>query len=1044
MSKPSPEQADLERKQDLIRKLDILGYKAQDDFEAALEHFRADEKLDKDDSYKLWQRLNERAGSVFSEVFQYELDAIAGRQAKLAPASLSETLHQAHERKLAGLAFSGGGIRSATFNLGVIQALAELRLLSTFDYLSTVSGGGYIGGWLSKWIKEKGGDVRAVEQELAPSASQRAGRAEPAPIQFLRQYSHYLTPKTGMFSADTWTLICTYLRNTLLNLTMLVAWLSVLFLLPRGVAMLTEMQLLAPSPGTVVGGIAFFLLAIFFIALSISCKAPEPGQRLPQDQGTILYTICLPLIAAGHLSSIAVWQYRHEIRDFWGRLPDSLFDIPQPWHLLIPGLVYFAVWAAGWGCAQYQNARFPRSAPQESHLEPNAAPLKPVEEKLHARHKLVVEGVGHLLCAIGALAVGTLLLLKGVASIPKEMLDKIDAVNLATFGMPLMLLLFGVTITLMIGLVGRMYRDESREWWARQGAWTAIFMLAWSGLFLCTFYMPPLLAWTFAEYQALSSVGALAIVLLAWLGLRSGSSNATGRPGSSSKLELAAKIAPYAFMLIIVAILTTWLQTMVAPPPKLASGTHPLSAFYAAYFKASMLSHGKLMQLLIYCAITAAVLGWRVDINKFSLYMMYRMRLVRAYFGASSNPRAPHPFTGFDAADDIPLHSLLHQRPDGSIQPQRPYHIINTALNLVNGEELAWQMRKAASFSMTPAFCGFEMPALPGSHGDKVPSKMLRGCYRPTSDYASRPALFKDDDALVKLGLAVAVSGAAASPSMGYHSSPPLSFLMTLFNLRLGRWSPNPLKEHKWKQSAPRIGFFSLVAELFGLTDSSANFLYLSDGGHFENLGLYELVRRRCRLIVVVDASADHKFTFDDLGNAIRKCFTDMHVPIRLNASHIETMSGPTPVGAAFVTGEINYAKADGVCENGVLLYIKPTMTGSENADLLNYRKTHADFPHQSTADQWFDEDQFESYRALGYQIGMAALKEAALKSASRLPGSPSHRIGYLAHLLLKQGEAEAPANVLPLHGEEPPKPPVPPKPSAPGVKTGEAGKRRA
>ncbi|UMR29575.1 patatin-like phospholipase family protein [Massilia sp. MB5] len=284
MSKPSPEQADLERKQDLIRKLDILGYKAQDDFEAALEHFRADEKLDKDDSYKLWQRLNERAGSVFSEVFQYELDAIAGRQAKLAPASLSETLHQAHERKLAGLAFSGGGIRSATFNLGVIQALAELRLLSTFDYLSTVSGGGYIGGWLSKWIKEKGGDVRAVEQELAPSASQRAGRAEPAPIQFLRQYSHYLTPKTGMFSADTWTLICTYLRNTLLNLTMLVAWLSVLFLLPRGAAMLTEMQLLAPSPGTVVGGIAFFLLAIFFIALSISCKAPEPGSACPRTR----------------------------------------------------------------------------------------------------------------------------------------------------------------------------------------------------------------------------------------------------------------------------------------------------------------------------------------------------------------------------------------------------------------------------------------------------------------------------------------------------------------------------------------------------------------------------------------------------------------------------------------------------------------------------------------------------------------------------------------------------------------------------------------
>lgn len=979
-----------ELRQNLIRKLDSLGYGASADFARAMERFRRDENLQRTDDP--WPRLNARAGTVFSEVFQFELDALDGDLGGARPARLSEVYRRAQRRKLAGLAFSGGGIRSATFNLGVLQALAELRLLRDFDYLSTVSGGGYIGGWLSRWIKEQGGEVAAVEQALAPAG---AARAEPIPVQFLRQYSHYLTPATGMFSADTWTLICTYARNTLLNLSLLTAWLAALFLLPRLLTAVVAHEMEAPGRATAPCAVGLFLLAVYFMALSISRKGrPPPGSWLPQNQGNVLICICLPLMVSALLGSLAVWQYRARLIGFWDDIPAGLAQYPYTW-LLLPGVVYFLVWVAGWGTAQWLNYRAALLAP-EGETEPPA--------------KVLLEGLGHLLCAIGALGVATMLLLKTLSMAHRAGPLPVDAVQLTSLGMPLLLALFGVTITLMIGLIGRMYRDASREWWARQGAWTFIFSLAWLAWCMFAFYLPPLLDWGFTQYWRTSSAGAALTTLVTLVGLRSSSGSATGKPGAPIRLELVAKVAPYAFTLAIVGVLTTWLQYLVAPAQVRRAASAPLWAYYDAYFKATTgADQGHVLALLVTFGLVALVLGWRVDINKFSLYMMYRMRLVRAYFGASNPHRSPHPFTGFDPADDLPLHSLLRKADPAAPAPlQRPYHLINTALNMVNGQELAWQTRKAAAFCLSPAYCGYDMPAMPSP--DRLTPGAHRGCYRPSADYAARPSVFRDDDAVVKLGMAVAVSGAAASPNMGYHSSPPLTFLMTLFNLRLGRWSPNPIKEKHWQSSSPRIGLFSILAELFGLTDTNADFLYLSDGGHFENLGLYELVRRRCRLVVAVDASCDEKFVFEDLGNAIRKCYTDLHVPIVLDARRIVPQAGGGALGASYVTGRIQYRAADGRGQDGVLLYIKPAITGAENADVLNYSKTHPEFPHQSTADQWFDEDQFESYRTLGCQIARAALAAAAEGAAVRAADGAvlRHRIGRLALLLARQGRPPA------------------------------------
>jgi len=262
----------------------------------------------------------------------------------------------------------------------------------------------------------------------------------------------------------------------------------------------------------------------------------------------------------------------------------------------------------------------------------------------------------------------------------------------------------------------------------------------------------------------------------------------------------------------------------------------------------------------------------------------------------------------------------------------------------------------------------------------------------------------------------VALSGAAASPNMGTHSSPPLNFLMTMFNVRLGRWCPNPRKA-VWTHSSPGIGLFSLIAELFGMTNADANYVYLSDGGHFENLGIYELVRRRCRLIVAVDVASDREMAFEDLGNAIRKCATDLHVSIELDVSKMDLVAGSGLCGGSCAVGAVRYSHVDPGGVDGTLLYIKPAIIGSENADVLNYRKAHPDYPHQSTADQWFDEAQFESYRALGYHIVKAALGGAA-GASKRADGG--HDVATLcAHLLREHGLA-------PMVPSVPPVPPVP------------------
>jgi hypothetical protein len=209
---------------------------------------------------------------------------------------------------------------------------------------------------------------------------------------------------------------------------------------------------------------------------------------------------------------------------------------------------------------------------------------------------------------------------------------------------------------------------------------------------------------------------------------------------------------------------------------------------------------------------------------------------------------------------------------------------------------------------------------------------------------------------------------------MGYHTSTVVAFLLTLFNVRLGWWlpKPDPLKP---SNPSPWFSLHYLITELFGLASDKSNYLAISDGGHFENLAAYELVKRRCKVIIVGDAECDPDLKFEGLGTLVRMCMVDFKAKIDINVGAIgrgdsEWSSGRCAVGKIYYDGPEEPRE-------GVFIYIKASMTGHEDTGILQYKSAHATFPHESTGNQFYAEDQFESYRLLGKDIAKSTFQPA-------------------------------------------------------------------
>jgi hypothetical protein len=382
-----------------------------------------------------------------------------------------------------------------------------------------------------------------------------------------------------------------------------------------------------------------------------------------------------------------------------------------------------------------------------------------------------------------------------------------------------------------------------------------------------------------------------------------------------------------------------------------------------------------------FCA-AAVIVSWRVNINEFSIHHAYRNRLVRCYLGASVRNRDAQPFTGFSESDDPPLGKL--QIPPGSTEQKdgRPLPILNTSLNVVRGKELALQTRKARSFAFTPLHAGFTRETVGGT--------AWQSAYAVTSKSGSERAECKDG---ISLGTAVAISGAAASPNMGFYSQPALAFLMTLFDVRLGWWIGNPREENAWFHGGPGLGFYWLLRELFGATSDDSEYVYLSDGGHFENLAIYELVRRGCKLIVASDASCDPGSGFGDLHNAIEHCRTDFGVEIEVDPIGLKRQPQQGLAQSHFAVGKIHYS--DSPEDDGLIIYLRPTLVAGDPVDVLGYNAANPDFPDDTTANQWFDEAHFENYRDLGQVTGTAA--EATIREAVDWAFAPNRSVASAA-----------------------------------------------
>jgi hypothetical protein len=499
---------------------------------------------------------------------------------------------------------------------------------------------------------------------------------------------------------------------------------------------------------------------------------------------------------------------------------------------------------------------------------------------------------------------------------------------------PLVLLTFNVAAILAVGLTSRVTDDNDREWWARAAGWVLIVMMVWL-IFSAASAAIVIAGWLEGTWHRI--IAAICTLGVGGVASKLGQSLATaaasrekeqkdGKKRTSAAAEIGAKVAGPLFLVMLIGVLAIADDAILDSLDGLDWISGPLGL--AALVAVALL-------------LVAVACSWFININRFSLHAMYRARLLRTYLGASRADRAQtaNLFTDFDEGDNMAMSEL---------SPHGPFHIVNMALNLVGGKNLAWQQRKAESFTAS-----------------RLRTGSLRVGYQDSKHYASRAPGTQG----FTLGSAMAISGAAASPNMGYHSSALLSLVMTLFNARLGWWLANPGAhgKGKWDHDGPTWSVLPILNEAFGRTNDESRWVYLSDGGHFENLGLYEMILRRCRTIVVVDGSQDETYTFGDLGNAVRKVRVDLGIPIEFGDMPMHGSRDPRNRYCAI--GTIHYHCVDPGAKPGRILYIKACLNGSEPTDVLHYASSDSMFPQQGTEKLWFDESQFESYRRLGAHI---------------------------------------------------------------------------
>ena len=378
-----------------------------------------------------------------------------------------------------------------------------------------------------------------------------------------------------------------------------------------------------------------------------------------------------------------------------------------------------------------------------------------------------------------------------------------------------------------------------------------------------------------------------------------------------------------------------------------------LSLFYAFWSLADT-KQEVLGIITISSAIIAIVV---LNINLTGPHRLYRDRLAATFIKRAEGGDQTIPLTSIN-----PSHTA-------------PYHLINTALNLPSSTSPALRDRKCDFFLFSKHWCG-----------------------SPTAGYLET-SKWKTNGDPADLATAMAISGAAVSSYMGLGSMPTLTALLIFLNVRLGFWIRNP--NHKKGPQTP--GFLCLLREMFGFEMSEDKaWLNLSDGGHIENMAVYELLRRRCKYIVCVDGEADPEFTFQGLMTLTRHAQIDFGIRIRSTLGELKPDPKTKCSRVHVVLCPIDYPD-DGPgrpVAKGLLLYLKLSVTGNEPELIRRYHINHPEFPHQTTLDQFFDEEQFEAYRQLGAHIA-DSLFSRAITNGNTTPATIAQWFRQIAANLL-------------------------------------------
>lgn len=918
-----------------------------------------------------------------------------------------------------GLALSGGGIRSATFSFGFLQALAGRNVLGEVDLLSTVSGGGYTGGMLTRlFSRERIENVEDVERLILPESAAPAGpesgqgadggcKARPGSVlRWLRENGHHLAPNgSGDLLLGGAVIFRNWLSLHIVLVTLLLAVFVAMHLARWGVDALALEVAQCAWPGSDV--------TVPFTAF-LSCQIP---------------------IGQDHL--------------WW-----------SPWTAL--AALLFVLWPAPCGLAYWlmpsRTGKWYSNALRASVVLAGLVAGVCLLAKQDPIHRSA--GALAVTTAFGITAIGLLVYIfarrRGRCSGTCQEAERLELSHRLSFWLKCGLVAFaalaGLAVvdtlgqTVYLSAVG----PDSSVPGAIGSALAAIAAFAEGGRRLVVRFRGDGESQAPRLPQRAVAAAVAVIILLVFTVTANALSHALAwdfkRPkGVPAQLETRScdhRIGSQCDGPAVPDSLNCSKCTGVGDRSPLRLGV------YLLLFSGLSLVFGR---------------GYRF-LNDSTLQPLYRARIVRAYLGAS-NPSRIGPggtaVTEVIAGDDGWMD--WDQAKDASRDPLKmyckgaPLHLINVTINeTTEGKSgLHRRDRRGIGMAVGPAgisagvrhhvvFCptssaadrrvcvfpeAGEPQADSGSGGDRAKAfRMFEYADEDGSSHEEESGGVPYGGESLTFGQWLGISGAAFSTGIGMRTNFALSFLAGILNVRLGYWWDSGVGA-RGRHAAQREGVVSscfarllpvqsylwdeLFAKFRGVDRRRWN---LSDGGHFENLGAYELIRRRVPLILIVDAEADPDYGFEGLANLVRKAradfgaeidFLDRETVCRLREERGKDAPWLQYAGSLDMLRRGSWGREPEPCEDGPgtlafstsdrsglslahialatvryadggatsrIVYIKPTLIGDESADLRHYHEAHPDFPQQTTKDQFFDEAQWESYRALGERIGLRCL----------------------------------------------------------------------